>query len=221
MYYIFNQKRKQNIIKVKDGDTVNSRQIILELESDTIYKPSMITSRLLDLFPELGNEVILPIDMSNDNSVKIPIFFFRQNETFNISGNFYNIVINVSDNYIDEISNIIKNVFRIFSELKISFTGLAYTYEEERNKTEITKLKDKYLKSYDTKETDELFLNFIRYFQYQGYMVRWLEGYSTLNDAFIRHYEFNTKVTKDSKVSYKDFCTLYQHFNQIIKDTNF
>ena len=41
----------------------NFKQIILELEKDSIYKPSKVANDLIEKYPELGNEIILPINM--------------------------------------------------------------------------------------------------------------------------------------------------------------
>lgn len=196
------------------------QKILLEFERDTIYKPSEIVSKLLSLFPDLGNEVILPIDMISENNAEIPILFFQQNDLFKISANFHNIQIIVNGKYTDDVESIVKKVFEIFKELKINFVGMSYTFEQEQDKGKIDLLKEKYLKISEEENLNEIFLSFIRYLEINGFDIRWLEGYSTMNSTFLRHFEFNTKVTAITKINYRIFVNLYKKFNKIIDDND-
>lgn len=99
-------------------------QISLELEDNTVYKASDIVSELVKEYPDLGNEIISPINMQEE-SKSIPIFVFSQNPDFQIKGNFYNLVLTISDKFNDKLEEIIKSLFRIFEGKKVNFVGIA------------------------------------------------------------------------------------------------
>lgn len=197
---------------------INYKQILLEFENDTIFKTSSIVSMLLDLYPELGNEVVLPIDMVSEKEANVPVFYFEQNDNFKIYCNFYNFTLIVAEDYINKIEKIIAEVIDIFNNFNIKFVGMAYTIEQEENKKKIEILKNKFINPYDTRDSDELFLNFVRYFKNSGFEIRCLEGYSTLDNRFLTHFEFNTKVTESTVIDYDSFYNLYKNLNIYLKE---
>jgi len=168
------------------------KQIFLEFEESTMYKASEITSKLLEKYPDLGNEIILPINMQEDNK-NIPIFVFSQNPNFQIQGNFYNVVISVNHQFIDNFNEIIEFVVETFKNNKNNFVGIACTFQEPIEKEKIHSFKKKHFINFDTIENDEVHFSMIREININEKKTRCLEGYSTLNNEFILHFEFNMK----------------------------
>lgn len=168
------------------------KQIFLEFENDTIYKPSKITELLLEKFQELGNEIILPINMQNENK-NIPIFVFSQNPNFQIQGNFYNLVITVEENSDKNFNEIIKSIVVMFKQCNINFVGIACTFQEHINKGKIQNFKKNHFINFELENTDEIHFSIIREIDINKEKTRFLEGYSTLNNEFTIHFEFNMK----------------------------
>lgn len=167
-------------------------QVFLELEDNTVYKASEITSELLKEYPNLGNEVILPINMQEKNK-GIPIFVFSQNPDFQIQSNFYNLILTVSDKFNDKLDEITKSIFRIFTDKKINFVGIACTFQEPIDNEKMQPFKAKHFVNFDTINDDKIHFSMLREININGRMTRCLEGYSTLDDDFVLHFEFNMK----------------------------
>ena len=167
-------------------------EIFLEFEENTIYKASEITNKLTTKYPELGNEIILPINIQDDNR-NIPIFIFSQNENFQIHGNCYNLVMHFNGKTHDEIIEIISSIYEIFDNNKNNFIGIACTYQELNNPIKIDEFKKRYFTNLNSIKEDEIHLSLIREIEINDKKTRCLEGYSTLNNEFISHFEFNMK----------------------------
>lgn len=192
-----------------------TKKVVLSFEKDTVYKPSLIASKLLKKFPHLGNEVILPIDMNNDG--QIPFLCFQQNKDFKIYSNFYYMSVELTRNCKDKIDKIINEIFKIFNDLDIDFIGVAYTYEEELKPDKIDNLKKKNLKSYN--DNEEICINYLTYFDFEKFNeIRCLEGYSTFDKQMLLHFEFNTKLISDLKINCNDFHKVYEKFNRLIEE---
>ena len=173
-------------------------QIFLEFEDNTIYKPSKITYKLLQKCPELGNEIILPINMQDDNK-SIPVFIFSQNTKINIQGNFYNVKVTIDGNNIEQVKEILKIIFNLFQEEDNNFVGIACTFQEIIDNNKIKEFKNKHFINFNTIEEDKIHFSMIREIDVLGKKTRCLEGYSTTDDEFILHFEFNMK-RRDFKI---------------------
>lgn len=185
----------------------NFKQIILELEKDSIYKPSKVANDLIEKYPELGNEIILPINMGDENDRNIPIFLFQQNENFQINGNFYRIVINLSNNFMDKAIEIVENIYNILTNIKI--VGISCVFQEESDDNKIDMFKNKYF-NLEEINNDEIQLSLIRYISINDENdVRCLEGYSTIDNTFLSHFEFNTKLINDKEYTFESFEKFY------------
>lgn len=182
-------------------------QVFLDFEKDTIYKPSKICEKLVQKYPELGNEIILPINMQEDNA-SIPIFLFEQNKKFQIQGNFYNVLITVSMDFQYTIKDIVKYIFEILGE-ENRFMGIAYTCQEKLDNNMISNFKEKCFKDVNTIKTDEIHFTMVRQVKINDEDVRCLEGYSTLGNNFVVHFEFN-QYHKNYKIqTYDSFSQFY------------
>ena len=170
------------------------KQICLRFENDTIYKVSKITSELLAKYPSLGNEIILPINMQ-EGKENVPIFIFSQNPDFNINGNFYNLIIRIKNKTYSEIKEIIEYVFSIFKENGNNFVGIALIEQEKIEKEKIPSFKNHFFTNIDTIDNDSIHLSLVREIEINNKKIRCLEGYSTLDNDFVSHFEFNMKKT--------------------------
>ena len=188
-------------------------RIILEFEKDTVYSPSKIASKLLELYPELGNEIILPIDMNQENSVQVPIFIFQQNPDFQITGNFYNIIITVSEKYFKNVENIVNNIFEMFKSIS-DFSALACIFQKALGQNKISEMKNKFLNVSSIQESDNVQINMLRYIEISKISTRCLEGYATTDDNLLSHFEFNMKRDEGRRISYDCFLKFY---NECVK----
>lgn len=168
------------------------KQIFLEFEENTMYKPSEVVNKLLNIYPELGNEIILPINMQEE-SKDVPIFVFSQNSNFQIQGNFYNVIITVNGEYEDKFKEIIEKIFNVFNGFNINFVGIACYYQEHIDNEKKVSFMKKTFNNYDEIQDDEIHLSIIKKVSINDKETRCLEGYSTLNDDFVSHFEFNMK----------------------------
>lgn len=191
------------------------KNIVLNFEKDTVYKPSLIASKLLEKFPDLGSEIILPINMNDDGQT--PILYFQQNKDFKIYSNFYYISVEMAEKHSDKVNEVISSIFDIFNNLSINFVGIAYTYNEELESAKIDSLKKKNLKSCN--DNEEICINYLTYFNFEQFNgIRCLEGYSTFDKKMLIHFEFNTRLVPDLEINCNDFCKLYEEFNRVIRE---
>lgn len=184
-------------------------QIFLEMEDNTIYKASEITSILLKKYPDLGNEIILPINMQDENK-NIPIFVFSQNPNLQIQGNFYNLVLTISSEYNDKLEKIIKSIFEIFTDKNINFVGIACTFQEHIDNGKIDSFKLNHFTNFETIDNDKIHFSMLREININSKMTRCLEGYSTLDGDFVLHFEFNMK-RKDFELLDIDYIMAFLH----------
>ena len=188
-------------------------QVFFELEENTSYSPSDITSELLKKYPDLENEVIFPIDMQQENE-SIPIFLFGQNPSFTIQGNFYNTIITVSDKYSKIIKEIVKTIFDLYQQNGVKIVGIAYTIQEQLDANKISTFKGKYFQNFDTLKTDDIHLSLIREIDVNNDKTRCLEGYSAFGDDFLLHFEFNM-IKENFKVLDLDY--IYTFITKVTK----
>ncbi len=179
----------------------NFIQVTLEFQENTFYNPSYITNKLKEQLPELGNELILPIDSSSESSDNIPFFVFQQNPKFNIWGNFFAVVITLYDEYQAKINEIMKKVFDSFNE-NAKFYACAFTFQEELSNEKISSFKKQYFNT--TKICNDKFhLSFMNNIKIDNKDIKYLEGYSTINSSFISHFEFNLHRKSYKEISYE------------------
>lgn len=190
-------------------------QIFLDFEKGTVYKASKICEKLSQKYPELGNEIILPINMQEDDA-SIPIFLFEQNKDFQIQGNFYNVVITISTEFKYRIKDIIQYIFEIFGD-ENQFVGIAYTCQEKLNNNMIPKFKEIYFKNVETILNDDIHFTMVRPIKINGEDIRCLEGYSTLGNNFIVHFEFN-QYHKNYKIQTYDLFS--QFYDSVLEYKN-
>lgn len=200
--------------------SLNYTQIILELKKDSFYKPSSITKCLSDIFPDLGNELILPINTENEESENIPIFIFQQNPKFKISGNYFDVTIVAYDEYREKIDNILKHVFKIF-EKEAKFYAIAFTFQEQLDKELINQFENAFFKNNILQKQDEIHLALNRYIKINDKDVQCVEGYSTINNNFISHFEFHFKRSNYDELSYKTVSQLKEKVMNYKKDKEF
>lgn len=197
----------------------NYIQVIFELKNDTVYKPSTIVKNLSEIYPELGNEIILPIDMSRNDAQETPIFIFSQNPLFKVSGNFYNIIITVSDKFRQKLEEIIINIFAVFKNYA-TFSAAACTIQNELPAEKVQSMKSKFLKNYDSLDTDVIQLNFIREIMINGEKTRCLEGYATTNHSLITHFEFNMIRDNQRTLTIERFKKFFIEIKKYIDEKN-
>lgn len=182
-------------------------QIFLELAEGSVYKSSKICEKLSNRFPEIGNEIVLPINTeSRENNT--PIFVFSQNSDFQIQGNFYNIIITISNQEKSKVLDVIKYIFEIF-ENECDIRSIACTFEDVLNINKIIPFKKNHIINIDTIDTDKIHFTMLREINVFGKTTRCLEGYSNINDNFISHFEFNMKLNDFKKLDYKYFEDFY------------
>lgn len=186
------------------------QQIFFELENNTFYKPSNITKQFIEKYPELGNEIILPINMEEEDKSR-PFFIFNQNEDFEIQGNFNNVIVTIKSRYDNKLKDILKFVYNVFKEENVNFVGIAYTFEQELDNKKISQFKSNHFINFDTIKSDDLHFSMLREIDILNKKTRCLEGYSTINNNFIIHFEFNMS-TIDFKVL--DFNYIIQFLNE-------
>ena len=181
-------------------------QIILEFSNDTIYRPSDITNYLLKKFPELGNELILPL--SEPNNKEVPIFVFQQNPNFSIFGNFFDVTITVCNNYRDRIKIILQEIFNAFKDNAI-FYAIAFTFEQKLDTSKIELFKKNYFKNGTVPKNEKFHFVLSRNINIDNKDVLCVEGYSTINDNFTSHFEFHFKRSSYKSLSYQKVLELY------------
>lgn len=188
------------------------KQIFFELENNTFYKPSNITKKFIENFPELGNEIILPINMEEEDKSR-PFFIFNQNEDFEIQGNFDNVIVNIGSTYDNRLNDILKFTYDAFKEENVNFVGIACTFEEELDNKIINHFKNNHFINFDTIESDDIHFSMLRKVNILEKETRCLEGYSTINNNFIIHFEFNMKTV--------DFNVLdFEYIVQFLKEAS-
>lgn len=186
--------------------------IYLELADDSIYKSSEICEKLTSKFPELGNEIILPISQENREE-NVPIFIFSQNDDFKIQGNFNTITVMVRNIDKEKLFDIIKYIFNIF-ENKCNIRAIACTFEEKLDINKLKSFKEKHITNINTIDTDKIHFTLLREIEVYGKKTRCLEGYSNINNDFVVHFEFNMRLNDFKKIDFKYFTKFYNYIEE-------
>lgn len=77
---------------------MNSYQITLFLENDTIYKISKVSAELLEKINELGEPILMPDNISAPREANIPLIIFNKNPNVQLMMSFQTIVISIVEN---------------------------------------------------------------------------------------------------------------------------
>ena len=181
-------------------------QIVLFFPQRNIYDPTRFSNALLEVFPELGQPVILPFNIGpaqEDNN--IPVAIFNQSGDIQLTLTFNNIVFTLFNDNRRKSSEILNKFFSINEKFNLIFSRIGYVNNVLMPASEVEAFKKEKFKDEEIIQSEEFQLAWFNKIVIDNVKVNYWQRFGTnkslTKDVFVT-YDFNTLVEEKLNVDY-------------------
>ncbi len=121
---------------------MNSYQITLFLEKDTIYKISKVSAELLEKINELGEPILMPDNISAPREANIPLIIFNKNPNVQVMMSFQTIIISIVENNEIDLLEKLADFMSTLNNNDIHSNRLGYVKNSVLNNEKIIEFKE-------------------------------------------------------------------------------
>ena len=167
-------------------------QIALFFPERVIYDPTKLCNALLEKFPELGQPIILPFDISaNQDNGGIPVAIFSQTSEMNLTLTFNNFVFTLFEDKREEKLNILKSFFEIADNFNLKFSRIGYVNNILMPESEILNFKKSKFKDLEIINSEEFQISWFNKITIDDIILNYWQSYNTkkdlTDDLFVTH----------------------------------
>ena len=199
----------------------DSTQVALFFNEGTIYNPTKVANALKDKIENIGDPVLLPINLQAPKEANIPFIIFNQAVDIQVVANFNNIILTFRNSYLKDVEKISDEIFDIFKSEGIAFRRIGYVPSIFLEKNEIEKFKEECMTSEIFNSTVDFQFAWLKKLDFMDLKINCWKRVITDTSKFdnmLNIYDFNTDETVSINVN-KEFINDFLNFcNEYIKN---
>ncbi len=197
---------------------INEIQFVLFFANETMYKLSKMGFLIKEKFPEIGEAIILPINIEASQENNQPFIIFNQNPNLQILANFNNIRITVKNSFIIRLEEIVFTILKLFLEEDVALVRVGYVPSLMFDANKKNDFKTSCMNSNIFMDTIDFQFSWLKKLKFDNININcWERSISDSDnfDGLLKMYDFNTCMNQDIIIdkkfikSFLSFCNRY------------